>query len=187
MAQSSTRQYGYAPADGVLAGFDKHFGRAVCAVTLNRNVFKWSRMTVNTSVDLKENTDPCSSIKQYQVIREEGITIEFESLIPEEGDGASAYVMDFRPGVVLDRFFCNLVNTLLNTRPDGTPHINRYGTFFIENSSIDVSRDDFTSMRMTIRSQGYGNGMAIEMDGDGVNPNTYSNYSEHAVDSDFPS
>ncbi len=155
-------------------GFDKLWGKAICKITANRNIYWWNRLTFTTSIDLRENTDPCSSIKQYQIIREEPCTIELESMVPGKGDGASDYLHDFRPGVILNRFFCDILEDVMVV--SGSDNNCRFGALIVERSNADVSRDDFTSLRMTIRGLGYGTTLIEEADDD------YDDYDDYGAD-----
>jgi hypothetical protein len=152
-------------------GFDKLWGKAICNITANRNIYWWNRLTFTTSIDLRENTDPCSSIKQYQIIREEPCTIELESMVPGKGDAAANFLHDFRPGVILDNFYCEILDDVM--RIGSGDHRCRYGALIIERSNADVNRDDFTSLRMTIRGLGYGLTTIEPASGD------YDDYSEY--------
>ena len=167
------------------AGFSKHFGRAVCFFTVNRNIYWWSRISVNSQIDLRENTDPCSPLKQYQMIREEPITIELETLIPgNNNESAGSFIHDFRSGVIINNLYCSLFDDILK-RTDGT---SRYGTFVVASQSIDFSRDDFTNMRITLRGLGYGNDTVIaSVVGDADDwDTTSSTIDEQLVDDGFP-
>jgi len=150
---------------GGKVGFDKLWGKGICSITANRNLYWWTRLTFTTSIDLRENTDACSTIKQYQIIREEPCTIELESAIPGNGVNASDFIYDFRPGVILERFYCELLDNVM--RVSGADHDCRFGALIIESSNADVNRDDFTSLRMRIRGLGYGT-TAIEQAEEGA-------------------
>lgn len=199
-----------------VVGFDKHYGRALCYITINRNIYWWTRITINTSIDLRENTDPCSPIKQYQIIREEPISLDVETMIPGPNNASAAsYVSDFRPGVIIDFLSCSLILDLLTpaaaydaegdaqrgnvpyttTAPGYTSAgatTSKYGTFIIERSNVDISRDDFTTMRLTIRALGYGSDTIIQEDTTSAlaySPNgagTVADYPENTVDPQFP-
>lgn len=191
--QGGLRALGSLPGSGgnfTAGGYDKHFGRAVCFITINRNIYWWTSLSINMSVDVRENTDPCSPIKQYQVIREEQLQISVDSMIPGRNNTtASAFVHDLRPGVVVDQFFCNLLEEIFTTRPDGVTQANRYGGFIVEQSNVDISRDDFTTLKVELRSLGYGDGMEFQADtGATAGANgEYSEYDPSGVDPDFPS
>ena len=163
-------------------GYDKHWGLAVCYITVNRNMYWWTRITVNTGINLRENTDPCSPFKQYQIIRENALTMDLESMIPGNTNAvASDYMYDFRPGAIIDNLYADILGDLLKTGSAGvqidsgggsTNNVSAYGAFVIERSNIEFTRDDFTSLRITLRSLGYGTTTiapgANNPDGDGA-------------------
>jgi hypothetical protein len=194
---------------GSIVGFDKHYGRALCYITINRNIYWWTTITINTAIDLRENTDPCSPIKQYQIIREEALSLDVESMIPGPNNASAAsFIADFRPGVIIDNLQCSLIEDLLtpavtftadtmrgNVQDPGDGSLSaaattsKYGTFIIERSNVDISRDDFTTMRLTLRALGYGNETIIQGNqGGNVYASDYAvDYTgEEVVDPDFP-
>jgi hypothetical protein len=143
--------------------FDKHWGKAVCYITVGtRNIYWWTRITVNTAIDLRENTDPCSEIKQYQIIREEPITLDLESMIPGPNNTtAQSYLADFKPGTIIAKLYSDLLSGIL-VNPYGDATESAYGAFVVERSNTDINRDDFATLRVTLRSLGYGTNTVID-------------------------
>lgn len=156
-------------------GYDKHWGNAICYITVDRNLYWWTRITINTGITLRENTDACSPFKQYQIIREDAMTIDLESLIPgNTNDVAKGYIYDLRAGKIItklnspivsaddptDSNTVSLLGALLQNTAGGTTGTvgtsSAYGAFVIERSNVELSRDDFSTIRVTLRSMGYG-------------------------------
>jgi hypothetical protein len=147
-------------------GFDKHWGNAVCYVTVNRNLYWWTRITINTGITLRENTDACSLIKQYQIIREDAMTIDLESMIPGTSNAVAAdYMDDLKAGTIITKLYSDLLQSILQGPVSGVTGTlgddSAYGAFVVERSSVEFTRDDFSSLRITLRSLGYGNNTQI--------------------------
>lgn len=194
-----------------VAGFDKHLGRALCFITINRNMYWWTSITINTAINIQENTDACSIIKQYQIMTEEPLTIEVESMIPgPDNESAASFIQDFAPGVIIDNLECSLISDLLkpavkytagepvqvgNVPYDYTTYegvgyesagatTSKYGTFIIERNNIDISRGDFASLRLTIRAMGYGDDTLIQSDPGSDHKYAYDYYDDSVFSDD---
>jgi hypothetical protein len=139
---------------GAPIGVDKLHGRHVTYMKITidgkeRRFFAYSRISHTGSIDLRENTNPGSSVKGYQMGREEPPTFEVEVYIPYEATQAKDSINFLRAGRRMD--------------PNGfdvqglfeADYLNGFGSYIIERSSIDISRDDLTTVRATIRAMGY--------------------------------
>jgi hypothetical protein len=151
-------------------GTDKHRAVAFIEVTARkinadgtdggadetRRFYAYTRVTSTGSVDIRENTNPGSSIAGGQVMREDTPTFDVEINIPFDPDQAKDAIQFLRAGKILKSF------DIKNFASDGTPvgvykdgYLTKYGNYIIERSTIDISRDDFTTVRATIRGLGY--------------------------------
>ena len=152
-----------------IAGKDKHIGRHIAFFTIKigadeRQFAAWSRISASGSVDVRETTNPGSGMKQYQIMREEPPTFEIELNLPyaEEDEvggagakGARSTIKFLLAGKVIDTF--NIEGHSGGAGAFRADHLESYGKWIIERSSIEASRDDLTNVRITVRALGYSN------------------------------
>jgi hypothetical protein len=152
-----------------IPGVDKHYGRhasyfSIQIGAVTKNFFAWTRISQTGSVDTRENTNPGSSLRTVQPMREEPPSFDIEVQLPfkEEdsalnaGDGAKSVVNFLRAGRVMNGFNVGtVVGGIGGVFQDG--YLDAFGKWVIERSSIEISRDDFTTVRATVRALGYEN------------------------------
>lgn len=162
----------YSPAPFLpIQGVDKHYGRHASYFSIKlgtsdpaRNFFAWTRISQSGSVDVRENTNPGSSLRTSQVMREEPPTFEIEVNLPfqETGpDGARAVINYLRAGVIMQAFNVGAVAGSSDPGVFEAGYLQKFGSYIIERSSVEVSRDDFTSVRATVRALGYVGGQNL--------------------------
>ena len=148
-----------------IGGTDKHIGRHLAYFTIKigaetRTFAAWSRISASGSVDVRETTNPGSGVKTYQPMREEPPTFEIEINLPyaEDDDGgnfgAKSTVKFLLAGKVIDEFD---IKGHVGAGIFPSDHLESYGKWIIERSSIESSRDDLTNVRITVRALGYTN------------------------------
>jgi len=133
-------------------GIDKHHGKHVSYLTISidgdtRNFYCWSRCSHSGSVDVIENTNGGSTMKQYQVMREEPPQFETELYLPYDITEAKEDIEFLIAGKVIDYF---TVQGLFKT-----DYLRKFGKWVIERSSLDLSKDQLATVRATIRALGY--------------------------------
>lgn len=157
------------------SGTDKHHGKYMSHITFpaifdasnvygygaskSINIFGWSRMSASGSVEVKENTNAGSKTKTYQVMREEPPTAEIEFYLPynEDGpNGAKALLRFIRAGVLIDNTF-NINDTSGANPLFSSSYFASFGRWIVQSSSIQISRDDLSSVRATVKALGYTN------------------------------
>lgn len=154
-----------------IKGVDKYTGRHASYFSIqlegddtSREFFAWSSISSSGSIDVRENTNPGSSMVQYQVIREEPPTFEIEVQLPykEDGVGGAREVVSYlRAGRVMSGFNVGAPVGEAGGLYAEEGGLTRYGSWVIERASITISRDDFTNVRATVRALGYIGGQSI--------------------------
>lgn len=136
-------------------GTDKHRAVAYLLITVGsetRKFYAYTRATYTGSVDIRENTNAGAPVAQSQMMREETPSFDLEVNIPWDEAQARDSVNFLRAGRVIAEF------DLRNEDGQGLfydGYLEQYGSYIIERSTIEISRDDFTTVRATVRALGY--------------------------------
>ena len=136
-------------------GTDKHRAMAYLLIKVGdneRHFYAYVRASYTGSIDIRDNTNAASSIDQGQIMREETPTFEIETNIPFNATQAKDTINFLRAGRIVSAF------DVKNRDGSGVfkdGYLQQYGSYIIERSTIDISRDDMTTVRATVRALGY--------------------------------
>jgi hypothetical protein len=128
------------------AGQDKHWGGLMAAINVDGQWGFWRRCSERQTIDEKENTNTGAKYRQYQRMRTEPLVFDIEGFVPAPTVDASTFVQNLKVGKVLTSFECSLYDAA---------YVAESGPYYIRETNVDKSWDDFTTLRLTVRGSGY--------------------------------